>query len=535
MAAASAAHDAAAASPLDYPREDLVRVLMQTLRGLGYSESAAKLQAESGLSEESGVATSFREAVLAGNWTKVEDLLPSLPSFEVGDDKMLKFLIFEQKFLELLEQRDVAGAVRCLQTQLTPLHHDTDRVHQLGALVMCKSAAEVRERANGDKGAKPWPGSTHEARKTLLRKIEPLVSTTAMIPEDRLRHLLTQSLTLQLQNCLYHNSSRTVYSLLHDHRCGRQSVPTRVTGILRGHSDEVWQIAFSHDGKRLASASKDGTCIIWDVATQKSIHKLQYHSAAVNFVAWSPDDKFLLTCGSDGDHSLILWDARVGNRIHILRQHKQGISACAWSPDGKFFASGSTDKSLCVWNADSFELHHKWQDVRSSDMAFTPDGKKLVVVCYERKLRVYDFEDLDAECKFVQETHPITSLSLSSNDGRCALLSLASRELHLWDLESMTLVRKFLGHDQDKFTIRSCFGGHNDTFVASGSEDCNVYIWHQRTGELLEKLDAHTSSVNCAAWNPTDVGMLASASDDHTVRLWGPAEEEGSDGDQVTQ
>lgn len=95
--------------------------------------------------------------------------------------------------------------------------------------------------------------------------------------------------------------------------------------------------------------------------------------------------------------------------------------------------------------------------------------------------------------------------------------------VHLWDLQDRVLVRKYQGVTQGFYTIHSCFGGHNEDFIASGSEDHKVYIWHKRSELPIAELTGHTRTVNCVSWNPQIPSMMASASDDGTVRIWGPA------------
>ncbi|XP_054483479.1 WD repeat-containing protein 26-like [Anoplopoma fimbria] len=102
----------------------------------------------------------------------------------------------------------------------------------------------------------------------------------------------------------------------------------------------------------------------------------------------------------------------------------------------------------------------------------------------------------------VQEDHPIMSFTVSKN-GRLALLNVATQGVHLWDLQDRVLVRKYQGVTQGFYTIHSCFGGHNEDFIASGSEDHKVYIWHRRSELPIAELTGHTRTVNCVSWNPS--------------------------------
>jgi len=141
----------------------------------------------------------------------------------------------------------------------------------------------------------------------------------------------------------------------------------------------------------------------------------------------------------------------------------------------------------------------------------------MVVICHEKKLRIYDLEEKTED--YIQETESPTSLEISS-DNKHILVNISSHEIHVWDVSSKRIIQKYRGQKQSRFVIRSCFGGANQAFVISGSEDSQVYIWHRSNGELLKVLSGHSGTVNTVSWNPVNPSMFASCSDDHTIRIW---------------
>jgi WD40 repeat protein len=95
--------------------------------------------------------------------------------------------------------------------------------------------------------------------------------------------------------------------------------------------------------------------------------------------------------------------------------------------------------------------------------------------------------------------------------------------LHLWDIKDKCLVRRFQGSVTSNFMNYSTFGGADEIYLASGSEDNRVYIWNIKKEQPITVLEGHTRSVTCVAWNPEIPGMIVSASDDGTLRVWGPS------------
>ena len=96
--------------------------------------------------------------------------------------------------------------------------------------------------------------------------------------------------------------------------------------------------------------------------------------------------------------------------------------------------------------------------------------------------------------------------------------------IHLWSIEEKCLIRRYTGITQGFYTIHSCFGGGPDhSFIASGSEDNKVYIYHLLRENPIAELTGHSRTVNCVTWNPVYPKVLVSGSDDSTLRVWGPS------------
>ena len=117
---------------------------------------------------------------------------------------------------------------------------------------------------------------------------------------------------------------------------------------LEGHSSSVYSVAFSQDGKIVASGSVDKTIRLWDTATGKSLQTLEGHSGYVFSVAFSQDGK--MVASGSYDKTIRLWDTATGKSLQMLEGHSSYVSSVAFSQDGKIVASGSSDKTIRLWD-----------------------------------------------------------------------------------------------------------------------------------------------------------------------------------------
>ena len=118
-----------------------------------------------------------------------------------------------------------------------------------------------------------------------------------MLPENRLAELLDQVKDNQIVSCLFHTSDK-MPSLYSDHLCDKELFPRTVVMELDQHPGELWQVAFSYDGTKLASCGSDQFVYIWNSPSFDVLHKLDSgHTKGVGNLAWSPDNTMLVTCG----------------------------------------------------------------------------------------------------------------------------------------------------------------------------------------------------------------------------------------------
>ncbi|KAG4924130.1 hypothetical protein AAZX31_18G108800 [Glycine max] len=494
-------------------REEFVRIITKALYSLGYKKSGVRLEEESGIPLHSSVVNLFMQQILDGHW---DESIVTLNKIGLADENVVQaasFLILEQKFFELLDGEKVMDALKTLRTEITPLCSDSSRIRELSSRMLSPC---------GQVGSSKRDIVLVRSRSKLLEELQKLLPPTVLIPEKRLEHLVEQALVLQREACLFHNSLDKEMSLYSDHHCGKTQIPSRTSQILEAHDDEVWYVQFSHNGKYLASASNDRSAIIWEVDMNGELsikHKLSGHQKSVSSVSWSPNDQELLTCGVE--EAVRRWDVSTGTCLQVYEKNGPGLISCAWFPSGKYILSGLSDKSICMWDLDGKEVE-SWKGQRTlkiSDLEITGDGEHMLSICKDNAILYFNKETGDE--RYIDEDQTITSFSLSK-DSRLLLVNLLNQEIHLWNIEGdPKLVGKYRSHKRTRFVIRSCLGGLKQSFIASGSEDSQVYIWHRSSGDLVEALPGHSGAVNCVSWNPANPHMLASASDDRTIRIWG--------------
>jgi len=293
---------------------------------------------------------------------------------------------------------------------------------------------------------------------------------------------------------------------------------------LHGHTNAVSHVAFSPDGKRLVTGSRDHTARTWDAETGACLLVLSGHENAVYSAEFSSDGRLILTGSADG--TARVWNAEDGRSIARMAVHVGEINEATFSPDGRRVLTVGEDHTARLWEARSgkslAEMKGHTEPLNSG--AFSPDGAHVLTAAYDGTLLVWDTATGREVCKLNGPTGVVTVDAGSfSPDGTKIVTASAMKsakelesQMHLWDAATGEHLRELKGHAMGGLTALFSPDGKQ---VVTTSLDRTARIWDVETGESRATLMGHTGMVFQAHYLP-DGSSVITTSEDQTARVW---------------
>jgi WD40 repeat protein/serine/threonine protein kinase len=288
-----------------------------------------------------------------------------------------------------------------------------------------------------------------------------------------------------------------------------------IRGLL-GHREGVWSVAFNSNGKLIASGGQDGTVKIWDAATGRELRTIEAHKSFVRQVAFNSTRKQLATASADGTAKI--WSLR-GDPLHVLEVNGGLVGAVAFSPDGTLVATGSHDGSARLWEADSGLLVRKMNGNRAhaNAVAFSPDGQTLAVGNHNNTVTLWAVPTGKEIRTLTGHGMHLMGVAFSP-DGRTLASASYDQTVKLWDVASGKELAS-LQHFAPALAVAFRSDG---AMLATSGDDGVVRLWNTTNWKELLTTAQHRSTISSLAFN-ADGTLLASGSDDRTVKLWDTA------------
>jgi len=309
---------------------------------------------------------------------------------------------------------------------------------------------------------------------------------------------------------------------------------------LRSGDDAVWSISVAPDGRNVVSGTDGGVVCVWSlVDAHVSAQMLRGHSAAVSSVLYSPNGSYLASASQDS--TAIIWNSETHQQLAVLMGHTGIVHALAFARDSLTLATGSKDQTIQLWDAATGKPRYKSphrHDEPIYSLCFLTDGQKIAAGCGKNIMLCKPQTGQDTTLLHFGSS-PMLSVNPSS-DGQ-SLVSAYGKSVCLSTLPRFRVKTSSIVLDGHSSTVRAAAFSHNGLYIASASDDHTIRIWNASNKSEVQSavtqeatdnkvisaviksefrtFTGHTNMVMSVAVSP-DGAAIVSGSDDKSVRIW---------------
>ncbi len=322
----------------------------------------------------------------------------------------------------------------------------------------------------------------------------------------------------------------------------RPGLPEHVGHIIGGmrlrHTQEIADVAFSPDGKLLATAGKDRLVKLWDMANGPELVSYAGHGERVRSIAFSPDGKTLASAGAEPD--IRLWDPKTGKDIRVIKGKGTLVNNLAYSRDGKYLVVANEDKAIRLYDAASGTLKREIADFGQGirKVTFSADGSILAAGVDNGQIRLWEYPKMltnpNQPDYWSKQDFAGRTIDLAFSPNGRSMLRVGPEGVKIYDTPRTTALRPVTvhrlliqpSHPNNPFTC--ALFARDGKILVTGGQDGVIRLWDSANGRPAGAFERHDGPVSALAFNHAGT-MLASASADygdrpasadHTARLW---------------